>query len=94
VAPSQDTPLEVARELTGEQIASLKGAWVDTIEQFLGIAATREGRDSLATMLRVPEAEVRRLAAALRSHVSPEVAARLDEPPDTTDQGLGALPPR
>jgi hypothetical protein len=72
---------------------SLAKSWITTAEQVVGMAATPGGVQSLAKEIGISEEAMRALVDAARSALAPSVARGLAEPADTSQYGLGALPP-
>lgn len=71
----------------------MTASWVTTAEQVVGVGSTERGLQSIAEQLEVDLATARRLVASARAAL-PEVTRRaLAEPVDTSDLGLGTLPP-
>jgi len=88
-----DTPLETVKGWSPDHVARMKEAWVTTAEQVVALGATKNGMDSLSQHLRLSVEEVRRLVELAMSQLSPRTGAEMEHPSDTSDYGLGALPP-
>ncbi len=90
---SEGTPLWGLDGWTKAHIDALKGAWINTAEQVVGLAATPQGVESLAGQLSVSEAEAHRLVDSARAALPAATGAALSKKVDTSQMGLGALPP-
>jgi hypothetical protein len=88
-----DTPLESVPGWSEDQIARMKQAWITTAEQVVALSVTPNGVRSLAQQLNVPEDEARRLVEAARAKLTPATRAEMEKVIDTSEYGLGALPP-
>lgn len=93
MVPSEDILLENVKEWPKELVDKLKRSWITTVEQVVATSATPGGLASLAQHLGVSEDETRRLVAAARAYLPPEVAAQMEKPVDVGEYGLGALEP-
>jgi hypothetical protein len=91
--PTADTPLESVEGWTAEKVSKMKDVWITTAEQVVALGATTNGVRSLSEQLDVDLDEAQRLLAAARAHLSPAAQRELDQPADTSDFGLGVLPP-
>jgi len=89
----EGTPLTSISGWHQTHIKKLAKNWITTAEQVVGIGATSEGLRTLADQPGVSTAEIRRLVNSARDALSPAVAAELREAVDTSQYGLGALPP-
>jgi len=88
-----DTPLESVPGWSEDQIARMKTSWITTAEQIVALSATPRGISSLAEQLSTSEEEAQRLVESARAELSPTKRAQLEEGADTSEYGLGALPP-
>jgi hypothetical protein len=91
---SQGVPLEDVEEWPEEYVRKLKENWISTVEQVVAVSATPGGLRTLTRSLDVSEEEMRGLLAVARAHLSPEVAAQLEQPADVEQYGRGARRPR
>lgn len=89
----KDVPLESIDEWPPELVAKLKELWITSAEQVVAAGATASGISALAEHLNISEDQATRLIAAARSRLSPEVAAEMETPVDTSDYGIGAIKP-
>jgi hypothetical protein len=89
-----DTPLESVPGWSEGQVAQMKQSWITTAEQVVALGATRNGIRSLAEQLEVSEDEARGLVEAARAKLAPATRADLEKAVDTSEYGLGVLPPR
>jgi hypothetical protein len=89
-----DTPLESVPGWSKEDVAHMKKSWITTAEQVVALGATTDGIRSVAEQLGVPEDEARRLIEAARMKLPPATRQEMERPADTSDYGLGVLPPR
>jgi hypothetical protein len=87
------TPLRNVPGWSDSEIRKLAESWITTAEQVVGAAATPEGLQALAEHLGVSKTRVQQLVALARNCLAPEDAARLAQPADTSQFGLGALGP-
>lgn len=72
----------------------MKDLWITTAEQVVALGATPNGVRSLSEQLGVDLDKAQQLLAAARAHLSPSVRGELDQPADTSEFGLGVLPPQ
>jgi hypothetical protein len=89
-----DTPLESVPGWSEDQVARMKKSWITTAEQVVALSATPHGVSSLAEQLHAPEDEVQSLVESARAELAPATRAEMEEAVDTSEYGLGALPPR
>ena len=89
-----DTPLDSVSGWAPDHVARMQRAWITTAEQVTALSRTSNGLRSIAEQLEVSEEEARRLVAAARERLSPELRAEMEQPVDTSEYGLGVLPPR
>ena len=85
--------MESVEGWTAENASKMKDVWITTAEQVVALGATPNGVRSLSEQLDVDLDEAQRLLAAARAHLSPAARRELDQPADTSDYGLGVLPP-
>ena len=78
---------------TKAHIDKLATNWITTAEQVVGMGATPGSIQTLAQQLGVSETEMRRLIGLARAALPRAVAAELEKAVDTSQYGLGALPP-
>jgi hypothetical protein len=76
-----------------DAVERLRGSWITTAEQLVGIAATSGGLSALVEQTELTEDQLRQLLELTRKRLSPDVRRRLSSPVDTSQFGLGALPP-
>jgi hypothetical protein len=89
----EGTPLTVIPGWKKAYAKKLADRWITTAEQVVGIGATPEGVQTLAHQLGVSSEEAQRLLERARDALPPTVAAELEKAVDTSEYGLGALPP-
>src|SRR4051812_27829098 len=90
----QGTPLSAVDGWSEAHANKLAQHWITTAEQVVGMGATAEGVRTLAEQLGVPSTEMQRLLERARQALPPAVAAELGNEVDTSQYGLGALPPK
>jgi hypothetical protein len=88
-----NTPLTDVSGWRKDYIDKLAESWITSAEQVVGMAATAEGIQALAQQLDVSIEEMRRLIDLARASLPPSVARELEMEVDTSQYGLGALPP-
>ena len=88
-----ETPLERVPGWSSDQVARMKHSWITTAEQLLALGATPDGLRSIAQQLNVSEREAKRLLDSARGQLSPDVLAEMETAVDTSEYGLGAIPP-
>jgi len=88
-----ETPLERVPGWSSDQVERMMSSFLTTAEQVVALAATPDGFRSFAQQLHVSDQEARRLLAAARAQLSPETLAEMEAAVDTSEYGLGALPP-
>ena len=92
--PAHDgTPLTAISEWSKGHAQALSEKWITTAEQVVGIGSTADGVKSLAEQLGVTETEMRHLLRKAKEAIPPATQERLATRADTTQRGLGALPP-
>jgi hypothetical protein len=89
----RDIPLAEIEDLPKGVVDKLGQLWLTTAEQLVSTAATPGGLTSLAQHLEVSTEEAGRFIQIARSRLSPEVAARVESPVDTSEYGLGVIGP-
>src|SRR5262245_12222609 len=89
----EGTPLPGIDGWTPAYVDALAQLWITTAEQVVGLAATPQGISSLAKQLGVSDTEAQRLVGLARAALPAAAAAQLSEEVDTSQHGLGALPP-
>ena len=89
---SNDTPLSTVPGWSKAHVDALAGYWITTAEQVVGFGATSEGIQTLAKHLGMTEQQMRKLVDRARAALPPAVATELEHV-DTSQYGLGALPP-
>ena len=90
---SSETPLSLVRGWSKAHVEALAPYWNTSAEQVVGIGATPQGVQNLANNLGVSEKRMLQLIAKARAALPPSVAAELERV-DTSQYGLGALPPK
>jgi hypothetical protein len=90
---SSNTPLSKVPGWSKAYVDALAGYWINSAEQVVGIAATPKGIQTLAKHLGANEEQMRQLVERARAALPPAVAAELEQHVDTSQYGLGALPP-
>ena len=89
-----DTQLEKVPGWSEDQVARMKKSWITTAEQVVALSATEGGLRSVSEQLKISEQEARRLVDSARLTLDPAVRAEMETPVDTSQYGLGVLPPR
>jgi hypothetical protein len=74
-------------------VSRLRDVWITTAEQVVALAATAGGVTSLADHLHTTEDRARELVDRARAALDPQRLRELDTPVDTSEYGLGVLPP-
>ena len=90
----KDVPLEKIAGIPVELADKLKQLWITSAEQVVATGSTPGGAAALADHLGVSETEVADLIARAREQLSPEIAAEMETPVDTSEFGLGAIRPQ
>jgi hypothetical protein len=90
----QDVPLNRVPGWTPEYVERAGQSWITTADQVVALLQTDGGLRSLAQQLQVSEEEATRLASAAGESLSPARRAEMEEVVDTSDYGLGVIPPR
>jgi hypothetical protein len=88
-----DTPLTNVPGWRKDYIDKLAESWITNAEQVVGMAVTPDGIQTLAKQLKVSAEEMHRLIDLARTSLPPLVARELEMEVDTSQYGLGALPP-
>ena len=88
-----ETPLETIAGWSADQLDRLREIGITTAEQVVAISATENGLRSLSEQLHVPTEETGHLVDLARAQLPPETRAEMERPADTSEYGLGALPP-
>jgi hypothetical protein len=73
--------------------AQLKKSWITTAEQFIAAAAASGGARVMAGNLGVSEGELKSALETSEKLIAQQDLDRLKKPTDTSEFGLGALPP-
>jgi hypothetical protein len=89
---SNDTPLSTVPGWSKAQVEALAAYWITSAEQVVGIGATSQGVETLAKHLGITEPQMRELIGKARATLPAAVAAEMERV-DTSQYGLGALPP-
>ena len=89
-----DTPLESVPGWSEDQLARMREVGMTTASQVVALSATSRGLSSLAEQLNTSEDEAERLVQSARAALPPAERAEMEEVVDTSEFGLGALPPR
>jgi len=90
----KDVPLEMIEGIPDELADKLKQLWITSAEQVVATGSTPGGTTALADHLGISEEEVADLIARARKQLSPEIAAEMETPVDTSEFGLGAIKPQ
>lgn len=88
-----ETPLERVPGWSRDHVARMKNSWITSAEQVVALGATPHGLRSVAQQLHVSEQEAKRLLDSARAQLPPEVLAEMEAEVDTSDYGLGVMPP-
>ena len=86
-------PLTTVLGWQKDYVDKLAESWITNAEQVVGIAVTPDGIESLAKQLNISAEEMHRLIDLARASLSPSVVRELEMEVDTSQYGLGALPP-
>ena len=89
-----NSPLTAVPGWRKAYVDKLAESWITNAEQVVGMAATPDGIKALAKQLDVTLEEMHRLIASARASLPPSVARELEIEVDTSQYGLGALPPK
>jgi hypothetical protein len=73
-------PIQQIRCLSEDQLQQLRQRWIDTVEAFLGLTATPEGKSGLAELLGVSPEQMEPLMEQAIDVVGPDMAQRLMSP--------------
>lgn len=92
--PSQETPLANLTFWPRSAVEILAKYWITTAEQVIALAATENGRTSLAEQLEIDVATLDKYLRETRAALPAERVRSLEAPADTSSWGLGARPPR
>ncbi|HUO08907.1 MAG TPA: hypothetical protein VM008_11440 [Phycisphaerae bacterium] len=87
------TPLSSIPGWSPEIVRKLNSRWISTAEQVVGVAASQAGLESLAKDLGLSTRQTRGLVDNARAALPPSVANELGKEVDTSQYGLGSLPP-
>src|SRR3954451_17182339 len=90
---SHETPLDAVAGLTEAEVRTLMSFNLVTAEAVVAAASTPDGLSSLAEALEQTVSEAGRVVAVARAALPEDVAAEMEIPVDTSEFGLGALPP-
>jgi hypothetical protein len=88
-----ETPLDDVAGWTDEYSGRLREVWITSVEQFVALAATTGGITAIAQQLQISEDRARQLVVNARTVLAPGALHDLDRPVDTSEYGLGVLPP-
>ena len=89
-----DTPLEGLPGWSADHVARMREVGMTTAAQVVALSATSRGLSSLAEQLNTSEDEAESLVESARAALSPAERAEMEEVVDTSEYGLGALPPQ
>jgi Xaa-Pro aminopeptidase len=89
-----DTLLESVPGWSADQVARMRAVGMTTAAQVVALSATSRGLSSLAEQLNTSEDEAESLMESARAALSPAERAEMEEVVDTSEYGLGALPPQ
>jgi hypothetical protein len=90
----EETPLKDVPGWSVDQVARMGKAWITTAEQVVALSATPGGIRSLSEQIGVSEEKGTQLVNFARAKLRPETKARLDKEVDSSERGLGVLPPK
>jgi len=68
-------PLSTVPEFTSQQLERLRGLWIETVQEFVALAETPDGQESLSTYLGVSEGALHDLLEAARMRMPMMAAA-------------------
>ena len=91
--PHDETSLDDLQGVPADLRKKLKAAGIMTAEQLLGSTAAVGGAAKMAGHLGVAVGAVNRVVEAAEAAIPAAERARLRAPADTSDLGLGAMPP-
>jgi hypothetical protein len=89
-----DTPLESVPDWSEEQVARLRAKGIVSAQGVVAIGATQGGLESLAEELEVSVDDANRLVESARKVLTPAERETMEEVVDTSEFGLGAIPPQ
>ena len=88
-----DLPLSQVAGWTTDLVDKLSTVWITTARQVVALGATSDGLTALSQQLEVDVDTAQQLLDAARAHLSPAERSAAEKSVDTTDLGLGVLPP-
>ncbi len=89
-----DTPLENVPEWSEEQVARMRSKGIVSAPEVVTISATQGGLEALAEELEVSVDDANRLVESARQALTPAERETMEEVVDTSEFGLGAIPPQ
>jgi hypothetical protein len=89
-----ETPLDLVDGWTADYVSKMNEVWITTAEQVVALGATDGGVRAISEQLRIESDAARKLLDAARASVPVAARDELEHPADTSDFGLGVLPPR
>jgi hypothetical protein len=90
----QGVPLATLSEFSGERSRRLAAFSITTAEEFVSVTNSAETRQRIATLLAVDDAALGALRRAALAALPESVREEMTRPADTSEFGLGALPPK
>jgi hypothetical protein len=87
------TPLDLVDGWTADYVSKMREAWITTAEQVVALGATDGGVRAISEQLQVESGTAQRLLEAARANLPAATGDDLEQPADTSEFGLGVLPP-
>jgi len=94
MAARGDTPLSAIPSIPATLATKLQASWITTAEQLLAVAATSGGTEALINQLKISREELNDLLNRARRALPSGVVKEVETRADTSQQNLGALPPK
>ena len=88
-----DIDLDSVDGWTNDFVARMSEVGITTVEQVVALGATDGGVRAISEQLQVELAKAKELLDAARARLPAALRDELDRPADTSDFGLGVLPP-
>lgn len=85
---NQSISIESTGLFTSAQTYSLHGHWIETVEQVISVAATDDGREGLAKLLKVDKNALNDILTALSKMLPPEVLEEISQPQPDRPRGV------
>ncbi len=86
-------PLEATGFFRAEQIQALNEHWIDTVEQFVSVTATTEGRDGMRRLLDIDERELQDLLEQTSKSLPAQMLDELSTPSPGGELGAILIEP-